>query len=233
MSWRHPERSIKDGTPIDPDDVNKAFKPFVDELGGRLNEHNFAEGAFNQDDFAEDMAVRTATINQYVDTSDGTTNPVPPPATYWGEDPDIFRVPLSDLWVPVDGLEKAITTPDGGADLDITFSCQTASGGHAGTTSPIPIIMQIGIEVDGVLVEESVSGSMDQLFEGRLFSFGTNGWLHPVQTSCNARVGEGEHVVRAMVRAYAASTQFPEGATVADSLAYVGSRTLTTVERAR
>lgn len=230
MTWRHPERTLKDGAAIDVEDTNRAFKPFVDELSGRLNEHNFAEDAFQDGDLAEDIAVRTGSEGVFVDAREGTGSSAPG-AGYWGYDADVMDVPTSAVWAPVNDMVKVIEVPDGGAMAEVTFSCQ--SMGYNTTDAPH---MQIGIEVDGALVEESINGSMDVSAEGQGFWLGGSGILFPMQVTAIVELGEGTHTIRGVVRNYHPEQQGGASSTGSGALrrfSHIGSRELIITERAR
>ncbi len=232
MSWRHPERTLKDDSAIDAEDTNRAFKPFVDELSGRLNEHNFAANAFQDDDLADDLAIRTGQEGVYVDAREGTGSLAPGPG-YWGYDADIMDVPTSAVWAPVDDLVKVIEVPDGGAMMEVTFSCQTMGYSHSDGPH-----MQLGIEVDGTVVEEIVNGSTDISSEGQGFWLGGAGVLVPMQVTAIVELGEGTHTIQAVVRNFhpeqqGGSSSTGSGAPPLRRFSHMGSRELILMERAR
>lgn len=49
MSYAHPPNRKSSGLPVDPEEVNEAWRPFVEELTGALNEHNFAPALTSTD----------------------------------------------------------------------------------------------------------------------------------------------------------------------------------------
>lgn len=58
MSWRYKLYDIEPEQVVAIGPINENFQPFVEELSGGLNEHNFAADAFTRDNFATDMALR-------------------------------------------------------------------------------------------------------------------------------------------------------------------------------
>ena len=48
MSWRFPKFPTATNSVPDVDDTNANFYEVVEEIGGRLNEHNFASGSFTK-----------------------------------------------------------------------------------------------------------------------------------------------------------------------------------------
>lgn len=136
-----PKRLPLTGDVTDVDDLNDMFTPYVEELAGQLNEHNWASGAFPRANVADAAAyvMRTVAVTS-------TETPT------WGAVPTgPYEVIDDSAWNVVTGMTRTVADFPGGI-LWITFSAQHHGQGQ-GTF--------YGIRVNGQLVPESVLGSMD------------------------------------------------------------------------
>lgn len=57
MAWKYPKHRNRDAQPMDLDALNTNFELVVQEMQGRLNEHNWASGAFTSDEATTKGAV--------------------------------------------------------------------------------------------------------------------------------------------------------------------------------
>ena len=73
MAWRFPKYPLLVTRTPDIDDLNRNFYEYVEEVGGRLNEHNWDESASNGltiSHMADDIFVwHSASVTQAVDSN--------------------------------------------------------------------------------------------------------------------------------------------------------------------
>ena len=161
MSWRFKLYDIEPDHVVSIEPINENFQPFVEELSGGLNEHNFSASAFTLANFADDAALR---LHQSIPTMAD----LGPTAGYGNPDAAGWvAIQAQDGWQAfgADGLRLAFTGRGGPAYLCASFNI------HCGTNSTaylsLPKFRQMGfgylvaLRVNGSVLHETILGSGD------------------------------------------------------------------------
>ena len=171
MAWRYPPQYIGPKYAVDIGPVNENLGTLAGEVSGMLNEHNFSAGTSDSSEagalltraqLAEDAAFRV----KYV-----TADPVPTGDDYTNR----------TNWVTIAAVDSWQTFPDDGCQIEFT-----AVGGQVWLCASFAVVCGIGVpsifqkgygynfalELDGVIVHESLVGSGDSVSE---FYNGPNG----------------------------------------------------------
>jgi len=171
MAWRYPPQYIGPKYALDITPVNENLSTLAGEVSGMLNEHNFSTATSDSSEagalltraqLAEDAAFRI----EYV-----TADPVPPGAAYVDK----------TNWVTIAAVDSWQTFPDNGCQIEFT-----AVGGLVWLTASFSVVCGNGqpssfqkgygynfaLELDGVIVNESLVGSGESVSE---FYNGPNG----------------------------------------------------------
>ena len=161
MSWRFKLYDIEPDHVVSIEPINENFQPFVEELSGGLNEHNFSASAFTLANFADDAALR---LHQSIPTMADwgpTAGYGNPDAAGW------VAIQAQDGWQAfgADGLRLEFTGRGGPAYLCASFNI------HCGTNSTaylsLPKFRQMGfgylvaLRVNGSVLHETILGSGD------------------------------------------------------------------------
>ena len=161
MSWRFKLYDIEPDHVVSIEPINENFQPFVEELAGGLNEHNFSASAFTLANFADDAALRLhRSIPTMADLgpADGYGNPT---AAGW------VSIESQDGWQAFndEGLRLEFTGRGGPAYLCASFNI------HCGTNTTsyldFPKFRQMGfgylvaLRVNGSVPHETILGSGD------------------------------------------------------------------------
>lgn len=184
MAWRFPKEMPQTGAAVDPDEVTAAMQPFIEELSGGLDEHNFKSGAFTRANMADDVAMALFHMVQADDAS-GTTSTA-----------DTGVVQMVKSWSPIlsdngDYYEDTVTTDECILWIMASFQTRQAWPGVCW-----------GIAVDGVVVLESVQGGTEYSSEtvlapitGETYSPGVCNPHHAVTLEALVPVPAGTHTV--------------------------------------
>ena len=161
MSWRFKLYDIEPDHVVSIEPINENFQPFVEELSGGLNEHNFSASAFTLANFADDAALR---LHQSIPTMAD----LGPTAGYGNPDAAGWvAIQAQDGWQAfgADGLRLEFTGRGGPAYLCASFNI------HCGTNSTaylsLPKFRQMGfgylvaLRVNGSVLNETILGSGD------------------------------------------------------------------------
>lgn len=157
MSWRFPDKRATNTGVMGIDDANDEMLPVVEEASGRLNENNWASGAFTSTGakarFSKDMAYRHFRKHVFVVGAD-----LPSAIA----DAEYYSIPNDSSWhVPTDssGATLSHTFDSVGGVLYICARSwiQIQTTGFAG--SGLPVLT--GVKVNGALIPESICGNMD------------------------------------------------------------------------
>ena len=222
MSHRFPKHPLLNTRVPDLEDVNANFYEIVEEVNGRLNEHNWDESATNGlviGDLAKDLFVwHQASVYQEVDT--GTTAGVEfkPNAGNWDE------IPHDPQWRKVAGLTLTFTSASGLLWIIASWQLRPNIQKKAGTPSPVDETPcpSFALRINGTVLAESTLGTLDT----NQYSFpGLSYGVWPQSTAIVIPVPSGEQTIDLMVR----TGHEP----VPGNPAWVGSRELIALEMRR
>ena len=190
MSWRFPRFPTKANRVPSVDDMNENFFEFTEEIGGRLNEHNWKAGAISS---KTDIKQDACFVWHSNDNDPETQYPTAATATSGDGDVDI---PQRVAWREV--TTTSFASP--GCLLWIHASAQITQNRTVGTywqndTGFNWVLM--GIRVDGYVIPETVIGSMEPENDR---AFGLRMGALPVISSVVFPVGAGEHEVALVVK---------------------------------
>ena len=116
MAWKHPRENIRNNDVPSVEPLNRNFADFDEEIGGRLNEHNWAASGFNDaTHFADDIAIRL--YHAYTE-SDGGDDP-----SYGAVTPGEFLIPHNSQWSAA--LSKSFTAVGGMIWVMASFQLQS------------------------------------------------------------------------------------------------------------
>lgn len=154
MSWRLPKFPGKNTRVNDGDDLNANFYEVVEEVGGRLNEHNWkAATAIAATDIASDAAFVWHNVDVLQDMFSNTTGATAftPNGGNW------TRIEATPEWQPIDSMALTFTTPN--CLLDIQASWQMRP--NIETTPEASAYCSFAIRLDGTVIVESILGISD------------------------------------------------------------------------
>lgn len=143
MSYKFPRWSIEADDAIEFEDLNEDFTELVDEFGGRLNEHNFAQNAFARAQQDDGIAMR---LYQTKVSDDIHGAGYPTASTY--------LIPARQNWTAIANLTVTFQT-EGGV-VWVLASMQLESPLYPLNSV---VIMQVAVAVNGQIVPESIVGS--------------------------------------------------------------------------
>tara|TARA_R100001594_G_scaffold23381_4_gene45513 strand:- start:10678 stop:11415 length:738 start_codon:yes stop_codon:yes gene_type:complete len=215
MAIVFPKAAIKSGTPVEIDKINENFRDIIEETQGSLGEHNWAKDAFSQTaDVTEGAIVRSYRTSQSVEwyevastysgsvlQQDSTSGPRTLPTNAYKVSNSHFWEVIKSAGTGTNPMEITLTT--GHAALWIVFSCQMefssstdlGSGFGLGTNLPG---FQIAIAVDGAVVPETTTGSLDP---GNEVTGEGIGYLRtPLAIDCVYPVLPGRHTISVQAR---------------------------------
>lgn len=183
MAWRFPEHTPVSSGVTDNEDMNRGMLPTAEELGGRLNEHNWKDNAIqDRSDLDISAAFHWHQSSQAVVLRSST---------------NAFLVRPIAEWTSVTGCSLSITCP--ACLLWIHVSCQLQSP-SAVANNPGP---QIAIRVDGNVVTETITGGVEhENDDNAAILYGEI----PLACQVLQNVGEGNHTVDLVVRTIRAGT---------------------------
>ena len=191
MSWKIPKHLLTAGDVLDLDKVNENARTFVEEIDGNLGEHNWADGAFAIANCADDFVLQVKSVYEEVDPDleggEGTGNFFPGPAV-------------------VGTVHEVAGAMDYGLVDAMTMTFQTAnsllwlifSGQQQADQPYLDPQLVVAIEVDGVLIPESVYGGHETGND----PYGQQCYnqAHAIAVDCIVPVIPGQHTVRVMAR---------------------------------
>tara|TARA_R110000765_G_scaffold47073_4_gene96887 strand:+ start:3382 stop:4137 length:756 start_codon:yes stop_codon:yes gene_type:complete len=166
MSWRYKLYNIQPEQVVTIDPINDNFQPFVEEIAGGLNEHNFAPDGLDRTHFADDTALVVHT-SQANDVREGLVGYDDPSAANW------VTIQPVETWqtFPDTGLTVTFTTKATTLYLCASFNihCGTnwANEGGPANGERERIYKQLGfgylvaIRLDGTVINETILGSGD------------------------------------------------------------------------
>ena len=192
MSWRFPRFPTKANRVPSVDDMNENFFEFVEEIGGRLNEHNWAANAISaKADVAQD-----ACFVWHSDDNDPSTQ-FPSAAIGALGDGDV-RVPQRSSWRVI----KSVTFTSPAcllwihSSLQITQDPDDPANNYWTTDSKFNYALS-GIQVDGYVIPETVIGGAEPDNDR---AYGVRMPAVPVASSAVFPVGAGPHTVSIVVK---------------------------------
>ena len=250
MSWRYKLYNIEPEQVVTIDPINDNFQPYVEELGGALNAHNFHDEAFSRAQF-KDSVGHILHPSQANDVATGLTG---------------YDNPSGAKWVTIRGSESWQSFPDTG--LALTFTARASKvylcasfNIHCGTNKTytldedgnrVAAYKQLGygylvaLRFNGTVLNETIVGSGDAGVD----SYQANDFT--VSDSLNAELGKpqggggtaaarlpltvdavldivpGRHTVEVVVMNIKGSMRTIEGANT-----YIGQRELFALEMVR
>ena len=224
MAIVFPKKAVEAETPMDLNEMNANFQEVVQEAQGNLGEHNWKEDAFTSvAEVSEGAVLRCYKSDQHVNWFDSARNASklqkhPPLGTGLSAaslPSNAFKISNNHEWQTIrsegssaDPMEITVTTDN--SLLWIVFSCQMDFGSSeevdastytdestVGTGTNLPGF-QIAIAVDGAVVAETITGSMDRANDP------TGEGIHylrtPLAIDCLYPVTSGAHVITAKAR---------------------------------
>lgn len=176
MSHVFPKRQFSTNEAVDPEEINGNFRPALNEVQGKLNEHNFGSEGFSTKSYGSGIqydAVLSLHHNSkkvdhgFEDTTSGMITGNTP-----SESPtNAFVIEQSQQWSDVDDMTITVTTDSCVLWIQASFQICTIratgflTGSYAGYVDdgewPHPGI-QCGIAVDGSVVPETITGSIER-----------------------------------------------------------------------
>ena len=179
----------------DPRRVHEAIQPFLDEVNGGLNEHNFATNAVVVTGMVDGaFGVQEHTAVEVADPYDPTVTPVP------GDQIELFQ---TGSWEEVFGRDIDVGHP---AILLVIANVTAAIDNSASTLVYLPPSSSWALAIDGVVFPESGPGGHEAsneyslLIAAQASAGGITRLLFPVQAFLVMPVPPGAHRVALMVR---------------------------------
>lgn len=250
MSWRYKLYNIEPEQVVTIDPINDNFQPYVEELGGALNAHNFRSDAFVRGNFADDTA-HIFHLSQANDVKQGLNG---------------YSNPTDANWVIIRATETWQSFPDTGLALTFTahaskvYLCASFNI-HCGTNKTytldadgkrVPAYRQLGygyivaLRFDGTVLNETIIGSGDagvDAFNANDFTVtdskeaefalpqgggGTAGARLPLTVDAVLDIVPGQHTVEVVVMNIKGSMR-----TIESLNTYIGQRELFALEMVR
>ncbi|MAH50548.1 hypothetical protein CMI37_32300 [Candidatus Pacearchaeota archaeon] len=178
MAHIFPKRRFSSDEAVDPEEINENFYPSLNEVQGKLNEHNFKAEAFGAETYGagldNDCVLSMHYTRQTVDH--GFVHTVGEGGLVLGNTPtreptDAFIIEQSQTWQDVDDMSITVTTDNCVAWIqasfqlctvrDSTFSASSLFGGSGEDVWPHPGI-QCALAVDGSVIPETITGSLEK-----------------------------------------------------------------------
>jgi len=163
MSWRYKLYDIEPDHVVSIEPINENFQPFVEELAGGLNEHNFKADAFTLANFADDAALRLHQVYDAALPDDPLIGYANPTLAGWAE------IQATDGWQAFsdEGLRLEFVGRGGTTYLCASFNihCGTNATSVPGFGTPKYRQMGFGylvaLRVNGSVLHETLLGSGD------------------------------------------------------------------------
>lgn len=198
MSWRFPKYPVKNTQVVDLEDMNENFYGFAEEIGGRLNEHNWKEGAIS----ATTQIAKDAAFVWHQDGEAPTLN-----SSLAYPDTGDQLITARPTWTKIDDCSLTFTCPDCflwiHGTVQLTQAGSTAIDGIPTATGIVwnPayfVLMQLGIQLDDYVIPETIVGGTE-LNNDR--ASGIKQPMFPAGTSLVIPVAAGRHTVTLVARA--------------------------------
>lgn len=196
MSWRIPIIRPANGDVLNTEAFD-AFAHICEELAGRLNEHNFDDGAYSsRTQLEEDAGVQFA--HAYTAADPGLGNRTTPSSN------SNYRVEQFRAWSPVpDGASsfwQKTVNPTLKEWLHIIASGQalvTDGTSLVDSSTLQDVSFKMAISVDGVVQEDQGVGMNDQ--STFLIGYATGPWGQPIYCEALVEVDPGPHVIQVVI----------------------------------
>jgi hypothetical protein len=198
MSWKFPKYPIKETQVVDLEDMNENFYSFAEEIGGRLNEHNWQEGAISSNtQVAKDAA--------FVWHQDGDS---PTIGTFLAHpNTGDQLITARPTWTKIEDCSVTFTSPDcllwihGTVQLNQVPA--TAINGVPSVTGNVWNdeyfqLIQFAIMIDGYVIPETIVGGTE-LDNDEVC--GIKQPMFPTGTSLVLPVAAGQHTITLVTRA--------------------------------
>jgi hypothetical protein len=155
MSHRFPKHAQASTEVVDLDAVNENFKAYTEEVENKLNEHNFSADAWDRTNMSNDISLRLfASLYNSGESPDRYED-------YSGSYPSF---PSNSVRVPPTGAWHTIMSKQFDSKGGILWVIGTCQFGlfvpNLELYSGVPGV-QFGIRVNGVLIDDSVDGTLD------------------------------------------------------------------------
>ena len=161
MAQVFPKYNPKTGEVMDKEMYNENFRQVVEEVGGRLNEHNWKSAAVSDvDDCSADYVLRVKQSSQAVNWHQGALDTVGQPQA---NPTSAFKVNQLMEWQVIDDLSVTFTSR--GLLLWVMASLQYDGGevaDNADYYSHLEFGIQFGLRINGQVVEESITGGLER-----------------------------------------------------------------------
>ena len=250
MSWRYKLYNIEPKQVVTIDPINDNFQPYVEELGGALNAHNFNAEAFSRAQFKDSVAhvLHLSRDNSVSLGLEGYDNPA---SAGWA------TIRGSESWQSFSeaGLTLKFTARASKVYLCASFNIHCGTNKTTkldGTGTAVPAYRQLGygylaaLRVDGTILNETILGSGDagvDSYAARDFTVGdsqtavlqehqagggTAGARLPVTLDAVLDIVPGEHTVEVVIMNIKGSMRTIEGLAT-----FIGQRELFALEMVR
>jgi hypothetical protein len=217
MSWRFPKFPIKAGRIPDSEDTNDNFIESAEEVGGELNEHNWAKkGIVGGSDIARTDVSRDD-VFLWHSIGDQRAAGFPAASQLAGTLPhstmsdNAVTVSSASSWVAVPTTQSTFTSPNTLLWIHVSLQAVQDREGNltwmrqVAATGNWPAIrnndtfsnLSVGIGVDGVVIPESVVGGAEPDNDR---NYGLQAGSMPVATSVVIPVTAGQHTISIMAR---------------------------------
>lgn len=192
MTWRFPRYLLTDGRTVNADDVNDNFLEVVEELGGRLNEHNFAYDTISQTtEISGDAAfvwhsADSGYVNHFnVIAEAEVTNDA------YEEDP--LEIPAGVEWTPITvGGDAAMSIVTSACALWVIASWQVTAASDAAPRHTGNPGARYALSIDGQVIPETIIGGVEDLNDK---TYDIRYGAVPLTTSVVFPVASGEHTI--------------------------------------
>ena len=252
MAHVFPKRRFKSGEALGTEEINANFRPYLNEVQGKLNEHNFDIQAFVDHEYGGEIDAGAVyeihmtgqSVNHgFNDTDDA-------PYTVIGNGPkpqpsNRFTIEQTQTWQEVDDMSITVTTDNCVAWIQASFQLTTirdpdfAGSSASAFQTAVPNVwphpgIQCAISIDGSIIPETITGSLEKSNDhtGEGLAHYANGIVVDTIMSLPA----GSHIFALKVRVaadpfYERRVSLYSVLTTGDSLGFwIGSRSLTVLE---
>lgn len=191
MSHRFSKIRETNNWPIDQETINDNLRPFAEEVGGQLNEHNWAANAISSNsNVTAGAQIRIRSSSQEVNPGIGQASPRP------GTLPtDGFKVSGSSQWVVVDDMDLTDEYDDTVVLITASFQIETTNVVIAGLWG-----FQLAIAVDENIISESIVGSVDKALDNLAEGFMNSQVTMPFVVEVVVPLTAGPHRVSLVAR---------------------------------
>ena len=209
MSWRFPKYPVKNTQVIDLEDMNENFYGYAEELGGRLNEHNWKDGAIPATTSLAKDAAFVWHSGGAAPIKDMGAPPLPQAVTSAAVNDQV--VPAKPTWTKVSNCSLSFTSPD--CVLWVHGTAQVNQGGCllASPFRPAPppltsgqrwnndyfVFTQMAIQLDDYVIPETIVGGTEPQNDR---GTGPKMPMMPLGTSLVIPVAAGQHTLDLVVR---------------------------------